>query len=388
MNTLIQNLRSAKQQHLLINIYQRDSEDFYTGYVQMVGDDGVVVATYNDAGLADGAALITYEAIDSIEIGGPDIDSMEFRIAAATKEDFRALPAAPLALPLNNESPVAYQVAENMRRTGQVVMVIAFDIENYLEGQITAVTTDSFTMDVINKFNYTDVRSIQVDFANLGVLEYDGYDLFLASAMAAKRDSLRHVTTVRHLNTGNMAEVLSDARDEESLIAIVGRQSMDQFYVGRVAAVNETFVVLSLVDMGGQFGGYTLLRLRGIHSVIVASDYLQSMTMYETWGQTHHFVQVPKLNRERVFDASDDLLGNLVGEGEVFGRVFRLRTAMTKETLIGTPTNVTNEGFDWLPFGDPQAETQHFKMVQVLALSFGSVYSYLQEQWVQDNSEE
>lgn len=232
MNTLIQNLRSAKQQHLLINIYQRDSEDFYTGYVQMVGDDGVVVATYNDAGLADGAALITYDAVDSIEIGGPDIDSMEFRIAAATKEDFKALPAEPLALPLNNESPIAYQVAENMRRTGQVVMVIAFDIENYLEGQITEVTTEHFTMDVINKFNYTDVRSIQVDFANLGVLEYDGYDLFLASAMAAKRDSLRHVTTVRHLNTGNMAEVLSDARDEESLIASWGGRAWTSSTLG------------------------------------------------------------------------------------------------------------------------------------------------------------
>ncbi|WP_155287725.1 hypothetical protein [Lacticaseibacillus zhaodongensis] len=381
-------LRTAQSQHLLINIYQRDADDFYTGYVQAVADDGVVLHTYNDAGLADGSAFVAMSVIDSIEVAGADIDTMTYRMVRSEEKGFTAVPVTPLRLPLNVDSSLLYQVAENMRRTGQVVMAVTMDTETYLEGQITAVAEDSMQLDVFNKFNYSDHRSVQVDFSNLCALEYEGYDLFLETALMGKRAQLRHLASSRYRNVSEFRKLFGIAQQAKQLLAITTRVNNDNFFVGRVQAVTNDFVVLALLDMAGQFGGYSLIRLRNINAVITDSDYLQTVSFYETWALQHHFVQAPLLNREREFDTDDDVLRSIVAEAEIIGRVLRVRSAAVPEAITGSVVDVGDDAFTVIPLGAPASEGTRFKYVQVLDASFDSIYSYLQEEWLRDNDKE
>lgn len=386
MDGIVMSLVTARTQHLLINVYQHDVDDFYTGYVQAVADDGVVLRTFSDAGLADGFAFVALRAIDSIEVAGADLDNMAYRIATADELRFRATPAVPLAMPLHDDNPLLYQVAENMRRTGQAVLCVTIDAENYLEGQIVAVHEDNLELSVFNKFNYTDRRRIQVDYSSLQVLEYEGYDLMLETALLAQRATLTHTPTHRYPNNNNADKILQAAQQTNQLVAVLARQNFENFYVGRVITVNQQWAVIRLIDMAGQFGGYTLLRVSAVHSVIIASDYLTTMDFYERWGQAHSFIQVPVLNQEREFDAASDLLGDLLSEGEIFGRVYRVRGTQDNgvEPIMGTPSAVDQDSFTIIPTGANAEAGQTFRNSEVQALSFGNVYTFLQERWLSD----
>jgi len=387
MDAIIMSLRAAHEQHLLINVYQTEVTDFYTGYVEAVADDGVVLRTYNDAGLADGSAYIARIAIDSIEVGGPDIDMISYRIEKSADHSFMAMPAAPLRLPLNAENPLLYQVAENMRRSGQAVVVVTLDSENYLEGQVTAVTQTSLEMAVFNKFNYSDKRTITLDFNSICSFEFEGYDLFLESILLSHRSDLKHEPTSRYRNSGQMNKILPVVRDSKQLVAIITRVNTDNFYVGRVQATNAEFVVLQMLDMAGQFGGYALIRLRNIAYLLTDSDYIQTIVFYEGWADKQHFVQAPGLNRRREFTDGADFLQDIVQEGDIMGKVLRVRSAQTVEAIQGKVVNVTDSSFDIEPIATGTEAATTFKNSEVLDVTFDSVYGYLQEEWLRDNDD-
>lgn len=382
MDPVSMSLKSAREQHLMINVYQHDVNDFYTGYVQTVADDGVVLRTYNDAGLADGSVYISRMTIDTIEIGGADIDMMTYRINKAAARGFSAMPAAPLRLPLNEQNPLLYQVAENMRRTGQAVVVISLDSENYLEGQITTVTATSLTMQVFNKFNSRDKREVTLDFNGICALEFEGYDLFLESVLLSRRSEWRHQPTSRYRNRGQLGKILPVVRDAHQLVAITTSVNTDNFYVGYIRAINQEFVVMTMLDMAGQFGGYALIRLRNINYLLTDSDYIQVVAFYEGWAAKQRFVQAPALNRSREFEDDEDYLQDIVSEAEIMGKVLRVRSAKTVDAVVGTVADVTADQFT-LVVGDGTAPVT-FKFIEVLDLTFDSIYGYLQEEWLRD----
>lgn len=384
MDGIVMTLKTARTQHLLINVYQADVDDFYTGYVLAVAEDGVVLQTYSDAGMPDGTAFVTLRAIASIEVSGPDLENMIYRIQTAEELHFRATPYPALAIPLRDDSPLLYQVAENLRRTGQAAMCVTLDSESYLEGQILAVHEDHLEMSVFNKFNFTDRRRIQIDFGSLQVLEYEGYDLAIETALLTQKGMLTHTPTKRYMNNDNADQILQAARETDQLVAVLTKQNFENFYVGRVITVNRQWVIMRLLDMAGQFGGYTLLRLSAVHSIIAASDYLTTVDFYERYGQAHSFTQVPVLNQEREFDADADLLSDLLNEGEIFGRVYRVRSLKDTgmEPIMGTPSAVAGDSFTIIPTGADADAGQTFKNNDIQALSFGNVYTFLQEQWL------
>ncbi len=51
MDAILMSLMTALNEHLLINVYQRDTDDFYTGYVQVLGHDAVVLELITIQGL-------------------------------------------------------------------------------------------------------------------------------------------------------------------------------------------------------------------------------------------------------------------------------------------------------------------------------------------------
>ena len=334
MDAILMSLMTALNEHLLINVYQRDTDDFYTGYVQVLGHDAVVLGTYNDSGIADGCALIAFSAIDQVEFAGDDLDSMNFRINLAQAQHFLTLQGQEKPLQFDATQNLIQQLATQAKANGQMVMVVVADDDAYLEGQVTAVAEDRFSMAIFNKFNYTDVRALQVDFSDILVMEFHGLDLKLETELVRQRDHLKHVATKLYQNDGQLAGVFQNALANNRLISVVPKGPEDQFFVGRVKAVNDRVVVLSLKDMAGQFGGYILLTLPSIQNVATASDYLQTISFYEKWDQTHHFSQQPVLNADREFDPNDDLIQTIISEAAGFERVVRIKVADSDEHFL------------------------------------------------------
>lgn len=221
MDAILMSLMTALNEHLLINVYQRDTDDFYTGYVQVLGHDAVVLGTYNDSGIADGCALIAFSAIDQVEFAGDDLDSMNFRINLAQAQHFLTLQGQEKPLQFDATQNLIQQLATQAKANGQMVMVVVADDDAYLEGQVTAVAEDRFSMAIFNKFNYTDVRALQVDFSDILVMEFHGLDLKLETELVRQRDHLKHVATKLYQNDGQLAGVFQNALANNRLISVV-----------------------------------------------------------------------------------------------------------------------------------------------------------------------
>ncbi len=372
-------LMTALNEQLMINVYQRDTDDFYTGYVQALGNNAVIIATYNDAGIADGSVWINFAAIAQVEFAGADLDDMQQRIAIAKAEHFLSVAGKEDKLSFDATQDLLTQLVTQVNKTQQVVMVILADDEAYLEGQVTAVADDRFTLNVFNKFNYTDVRSLQVDYSDVLVVEFQGLDLSQETDLVAHRDALQHVKSALVPNDGQLAAIFQDAMTSGDLLAVMPKGNEDQFFVGSVKAVNEEAVVLSLKDMAAQFGGYVAMRLPAIQSVTTASDYLQTVAYYDQWDREHDFTQQPVLNADREFDASDDLIQNLVESAAAFSRVIRIRVADSDEHLLGYPTQLTATGFMMNLVNEDAGVQVPVRFAQVLEMAFGHIYAYLQE---------
>ncbi|WP_461224580.1 hypothetical protein [Lacticaseibacillus suihuaensis] len=377
MDAILMSLMAALNEQLLINIYQRDTEDFYTGYVQALGKNSVLVATYNDAGLADGAVLISFVAISQVEFAGADLEDMTFRMRVAAQDHFKSLPATKAPLHFDATRDLTLQLATQVQKSGQLILVMLADDDAYLEGQVTAVDTDRLTLSVFNKFNYTDVRVMQVDFSDVLVIEFQGLELHLETALQAGRDQLKHLPTQIHQNDGQLQAVLATAQTAGTLVAVMPKGGADQFYVGRVLALNAELVVLRLKDMAGQFGGYVALRLTGLQTVTTQSDYLQTIAFYSRWVAAHDMEKQPVLNADREFDASGDLIASLIQSAAAFDRVVRVRGKESGDQLMGVPENVTATGFTM--HADDTDEDVPFTFATVQELAFGHIYAYLQE---------
>lgn len=376
MDAILMSLMTALNEKLLINVYQRDTDDFYTGYVQLLGKQSVLLATYNDAGLADGAVLIAFPAIEQVEFAGDDLVDMSFRMRVAAEHHFIGLaPQKPLAFdPRQN---LLHQLALHAQTSGEVILVILADDDSYLEGQVTAVADDRLTLSVFNKFNYTDVRYLQVDFSDVLVVECEGLELHLETELLKQRNQLQHVRTEITQNDGQLEALFNEAQQSGQLLAAMPRNAGDQFYVGAVKAVNTDTVVLRLKDMAGQFGGYVALRLTSIQSVITASDYLQTVKAYSDWMTAHHLEKQPVLNADREFDRSEDLFRSLINEAAAFERVVRVRVQNENAHLMGIPENPDQTGFEISVPSEDEPVAVTFDEVQEIA--FGHIYAYLQE---------
>lgn len=381
MDAILTNLMTALNEGLLINVYQRDTDDFYTGYVQVLGPSSVVLATYNDAGIADGSVLLEFAAIAQVEFSGSDLASMKFRIQLAQKEKLLTIASREKALQFDATQALLPQLVQQVAKTGQQIMVILADDDAYLEGQVTAAAADRFTFAVFNKFNYTDVRFMQVDFSDVLVVEFQGLDLYLETELVKQRPSLNHVKSIVHQSGADLLPVLQKAQHDQRAIAVAPATDTDQFFVGVVRALNDAVVVLALYDMAAQFGGYAAMRLRGIKSVTTASDYLQTISAYRQWDEAHDFTQQPVLNAEREFDSSDDMIANLINEAASFQRVMRVRLSEDDTHLLGVPLQVTATDFmmDLIDGSGATSEQAPVRFDQVDEIAFGHIYAYMQE---------
>lgn len=76
MDSVLYDLEFAKNDQRLANVFPKEQETFYTGFVNSIGADGVILNTYDDTGQADGAVYVQFDAIENVEFDSPDLDNM------------------------------------------------------------------------------------------------------------------------------------------------------------------------------------------------------------------------------------------------------------------------------------------------------------------------
>ena len=379
MSSIIENLQLAAQQVHLINLYQANSEVVYTGYIDRLAPDGVVVNTYDDAGLQDGAVFMRYDVIDEVEMMSEDLDNMAFRLENAADEGLNSVPQPKLAL--DKQRPVLTQLVNQAQADQQVVLLVLERNENYLEGQVQQVTEQTITFTTFDKFNFKNNVQQEIPLADVQILEFCGNELLLESAFV--KTAHTHQATVKVSETDTIDKTLTDAQANHQLIAIRSADGSDMFFVGFINTLNADSVLLNLIDMTGQFGGYTLCRRSLIESITTQSDYLQTMRGFIELNRQYELNVQPVLNDERLFDATTDLFDAILRQAATFNNLVHITTENPMlPAMTGYPGTLTNGHFIFYNVDDDNQINHVGTMIeldQVVELSFGYMDAYLLE---------
>ncbi len=379
MSTIMEDLQVAAKQAHLINLYQANSEVVYTGYIDSLAPDGVVMNTYDDAGVQDGAVFMRYDVIDEVEMMSEDLDNMAFRLENATAERLNAVPQEPLHL--DDRHAALSQIMSKAVASQQVVLLVLANNDKYIEGQVTNINSANFDFKTFDKFNFRHNDTQSLDLDAVQIIEFRGNELLLESTFV--KTKYQHEDTIKISGKAAIAETLKQAQEKHQLITIRSADGSDMFFVGFVNALNSDSVLLNLVDMTGQFGGYTLCRQSLIESVTIQSDYLQTMRGFIELNRQYELDVQPVLNNERLFDATTDLFEAILRQSGTFNNLVHLTTENPMlPAMTGYPGAITNGHFIFYSV-DEENQINHvgtlIELDQVVELSFGYMDAYLLE---------
>jgi len=384
MSSIMEDLQLAEQQAHLINLYQANSDVVYTGYIDSLAPDGVVLNTYDDAGLQDGAVFMRYRVIDEVETMSEDLDNMAFRIENADTEGLSTVPQSPVHF--NAEHAELSQILADALTQQQIILLVVANNDNYLEGQVQGLAEESFDFMPFDKFNYSQQKSRALNYDTVNIIEFRGNELLLESAYV--KTAYQHVDAIKATGTHAINDSLVNAQAKHALIAIRSAAGSDMFFVGFVNTLNADSVVINLVDMTGQFGGYTLCRRSLIESVTIQSDYLQTMRGFIELNQQYELNVQPVLNDERLFDGTTDLFEAQLRQASNFNNLLHLTTENPMlPDMTGYPGTVTNGHFIFYNVEDDNQINRVGTLIEldsVVELSFGYMDAYLLEKRLKD----
>lgn len=323
MKSIVSDLRYALQRKALVNVYQANQDIVYTGYVAIIDDQGIILTTFDDSGIEDGAVYLTFGVIEFVEFDSSDLDSMQFRIENATEEHF--VTYGQMVSAFDTKRPLIRQVLENSMVDESAVMVQDAATQSLNEGQVVRISGDDFDFRIFNKFDLGDRPKKHFSFDQVGLVEFEGKELTLQTVSMAFFDTMTPIPTKRISSLTGITEVLHQAQETQQLLSFNPVADEGMFFVGTVNTVTDDNVMVNLVDMTGQFGGYWLVRLNAIAQVTTQSDYLEVMQMYISIDQRLGETKQPGLNDERLFDATTDLFQTVLAQATKFHRVIRLQ---------------------------------------------------------------
>lgn len=384
MSSIMEDLQLAEQQAHLINLYQANSDVVYTGYIDSLAPDGVVLNTYDDAGLQDGAVFMRYRVIDEVETMSEDLDNMAFRIENADTEGLSTVPQSPVHF--NAEHAELSQILADALTQQQIILLVVANNDNYLEGQVQGLAEETFDFMPFDKFNYSQQKSRALNYDAVNIIEFRGNELLLESAYV--KTAYHHVDAIKATGAHAINDSLVNAQAKHDLIAIRSADGSDMFFVGFVNTLNADSVVINLVDMTGQFGGYTLCRRSLIESVTIQSDYLQTMRGFIELNQQYELNVQPVLNDERLFDGTTDLFEAQLRQASNFHNLLHLTTENPMlPDMTGYPGTVTNGHFIFYNVEDDNQINRVGTLIEldsVVELSFGYMDAYLLEKRLKD----
>ncbi|MCV3315864.1 hypothetical protein NVV78_07915 [Pediococcus ethanolidurans] len=342
VDSILYDLEFAKNDQRLANVFPKAQETFYTGFVNSIGADGVVLNTFDDTGQADGAVYVQFDAIDNVEYDSPDLDNMLETIQIA--ETDQLIMATDQIPDFDSTSDLIKQVVEAAFASHQFLVLTRSDLQNYQEGTVMAVHENDFEMTLVDKFNLMHRVEATIKYTEAEIVEFSGRELAVESATWPKIMTQTPKTRLTVTDESSFYEVLKSAEQSQTLITINDETKSTNFFVSTVNAVNEDEVLCNLVDMAGEFGGYSLIRMDTIASITLKSDYLQVIQAFVNYQKKHQTFVQPVLNEERLFDSTDDLFLALIKQAETFSRVLSM-TLITGVREMGYITELGAETF-------------------------------------------
>ncbi|MCT3034652.1 hypothetical protein [Pediococcus parvulus] len=342
VDSILYDLEFAKSDQRLANVFPKAQETFYTGFVNSIGADGVILNTFDDTGQADGAVYIQFDAIDNVEYDSPDLDNMMETIQIAEADHLITITDQ---IPeFDQTSDLIKQVVEAAFNSREFLVLTRSDLQNYQEGTVAAVRENDFEMTLVDKFNLMHRVDATIKYTEAEIVEFSGRELAVESAMWPKIAAQDPESRLTITDESSFYKVLKTAEKKQTLITINDETKSSNFFVGTVNSVNEEEVLCNLVDMAGQFGGYSLIRMDTIASITLTSDYLQVINTFVQYQKEHQTFVQPVLNEERLFDATDDLFLAIIKQAETFSRVLSI-TLITGAREMGYITELGEETF-------------------------------------------
>jgi hypothetical protein len=276
------------------------------------------------------------------------------------------------------------------------MLLILGNGETFIEGSIQHVTTDTVTVNVFDKFDFSTQRLVTVALSDIQIIELQGKELTLVGKYVREVVPKQHLDTVDFTVPLVIGQQLRLAQKGQELVMIYTGNDDDNFFVGTVNTLSPKTVLFNLIDMNGQFGGYVLLRIDEIQRLTTQADYLQMMQFFLKVNRQRHFVKQPVLNDERLFDGTTDLFASLIQQSRVFARVIRLRLSHDPATFIGIPLRfdgdlVTLRLINSSETADDdgfEAEDQvSFSLDSIGELAFDYLDAYLTERQIKENGD-
>jgi hypothetical protein len=304
---------------------------------------------------------------------------MAFRLKNATTEGLNSVPQPALAI--DDQQPALAQLVDHAHSDHQVVLLVLADNDNYLEGQVQAITDQTITFTTFDKFDFKNKTQQVIPLDSIQILEFCGNELLLESAFV--KTAHAHQETVKVSEPDDVDATLNNALAQHQLIAIRSADGSDMFFVGFINTLNADSVLLNLIDMTGQFGGYTLCRRSLIESVTTQSDYLQTMRGFIELNRQYELNVQPVLNDERLFDGTTDLFESILRQAATFNNLVHITTENPMlPAMTGYPGALTNGHFIFYNVDDDNQINHVGTMIeldQVVELSFGYMDAYLLE---------
>ena len=204
MSTIMEDLQVAAKQAHLINLYQANSEVVYTGYIDSLAPDGVVMNTYDAAGVQDGAVFMRYDVIDEVEMMSEDLDNMAFRLENAAAERLNSVPQEPLHL--DDRHAALSQIMGKAVASQQVVLLVLANNDKYIEGQVTNINSTNFDFKMFDKFNFRHNDTQSLDLDAVQIIEFRGNELLLESTFV--KTKYQHEDAIKISGKAAIAETL------------------------------------------------------------------------------------------------------------------------------------------------------------------------------------
>ncbi|ANZ57833.1 hypothetical protein BGL34_03365 [Fructilactobacillus lindneri] len=335
---LIKNLHDSLQNHTLVNVIQGNSSIFYTGMVIALDNQGVILTTYTEDGLANGLAYLTFEDISDVDFYSEDITKMEARIGAAQKLDL--IGTKPAEIKLNQKVDLLTQVLGNAFVYQQPILLIKNN-GTMMEGFVTSLGKRQVQLSTFDKFDSSNGGHADVLKSEVRSIEFLGLELNLLSK-SKKLLLTNHIKTVEVNEQLQIYASLQRAMESGRRIIMIPKINPELFFIGQVKAVNAEAVIFSVVDMNGQFGGYELIRLDEIGELVLKSDYLRLINHFVSLNLANNTYKQPILNDERSFDDSVNMFEALLNQAMVFKRFLRIKTK-DGESYFGVPFKIGSD---------------------------------------------
>ncbi|MCD2255863.1 hypothetical protein ACNAN0_12580 [Agrilactobacillus fermenti] len=380
MSDIFSELAQAKETLDLINIYQLESDDFYTGTVVALDENGVVLATVNENGIKDGFVFIQLRAIAEVESDSPDLSSMAFRIKTVAQEHLLQPSFLHRHLNFDPYVPLLDQVLALAYQEKQLILLALADEDDYYEGVIQSLG-DTLKFDYFNRFNYAKSKAITMDTITIDVVEFGGLDLYLGRQLYAQKP--QHQNLIRIKTSELLPTFLEKARQDAILISMQPKDVTNNFFVGYVTRLLEDSVLLSLLDMTGQFGGYVLIRLSEIAEISAVSDYIHTIGFYEQANKKRGLLVQPVLKQP--WPIHEALLwSNIIYYAQTKGHLIRIRYHGDAEnSYLGYPSQFDGTQFELQLLDErteqPAPSTVTIRLEDCLEIAFDYLNSYLLE---------